>query len=78
VSSQIFDLGTFGGRFHHVPDAFGVIRSPQILSIRLTRRKIAPAGDAGRGDPLINGAFRPNGNWNGTDVFSSSPHSPVF
>ena len=55
--------------------AFGVILSPQILSSRLTRRKIAPplmppAVDASRRDPHIDGAFRPEWNRNGPNVLS--------
>src|SRR5258708_3205975 len=50
--------------------AFGVIPSPQILSSRLTRRKIAPAVDARRRDPLIDGAFLPEWNRNGPNVLS--------
>jgi hypothetical protein len=39
--------------------ALGVIPSPYILSSRLTLRKIAPVGDGGRRNPLIDAAFRP-------------------
>src|SRR6266567_3843208 len=50
--------------------ALGVIPSPQMLSSRLTLRKIAPVGDGGRRNPLIDAAFRPRGNRNGTDALS--------
>ncbi len=46
------------------------MQSPEILPGRLTRRKIAPPSIASRHDPLIDGAFRPRGNRNRTNVLS--------
>ena len=50
--------------------ALGVIPSPQILSSRLYFAKDRPVDDGSRPNPLIDGAFRPQGNRNGTDVLS--------
>ena len=61
--------------------AFGVISSPQILSSRLTRRKIVPPVIAAA-LVIINGESRPRGNRNGTDVLSLanqvSHHAMIF
>jgi hypothetical protein len=62
--------------------ALGVIPSPQILSSRLTRRKIAPSVMAAAPIHSSTARFRPQGNRNGTDVLSLankvSNHAMIF
>jgi hypothetical protein len=42
MGSKVLDAGTLRGCLHDVPNRFGVILSPEILSDRRTRRKIGP------------------------------------
>ena len=70
MGSQILDVSTFGGRFHHVPDGLrrDSIASDLIQSTYSTKDR--PAIDASRHDPHIDGAFRPEWNRNGPNVLS--------
>jgi hypothetical protein len=68
--SQILDVSTFGGRFHHVPDSLRrySIAPDFIQSTYSTKDR--PAVDASRRDPHIDGAFRPEWNRNGPNLLS--------
>jgi len=70
VRSQILDVSTFVGRFHHVP---GGLRRDSIAPDLIQSTYSAedrPTVDASRRGPLIDGAFRPEGYRNGPDVLS--------
>src|SRR5262250_3135116 len=73
MRSKILDAGTFGSRFHDVPDCF----RRDSIAPNFTESTDTPedrAGvDASRGGPLINGSFRPRRDWNGADMLSF-PH----
>jgi len=79
---KVLDAGTLRGRFHHVPDRLGRDSIARNLTQPTYSPEDRPAVDAGRRDPLIDGAFRPHWNGNGADVLSFAnkvgdyPHGP--
>ena len=72
----------FRGRFHHVPDCFGRYSIAPDLIESTYSAEDRPSGDGSRPSPLIDGAFCPHGNRNGTDVLSLankvSNHAMIF
>ena len=70
MGSQILDVGTFGGCLHDVPDGFGCDSCALDLIESNYSAEDRPIVDAGRRGPLIDGAFCPHRNRNGTDVLS--------
>jgi hypothetical protein len=72
----------FGSRFYHVPDCFGCDSvAPDLIQSTYSAEDRA-VGDGSRPNPLIDGAFRPQGNRDGTDVLSLankvSNHAMIF
>src|SRR5271169_710135 len=70
MGSKILDVGTFGGRFHHVPDGLGRDAVAPNLIQSTHSAEDRSSVDASRRGPLIDGAFRPPWNGNSADVFS--------
>ena len=70
MRSQILDVGTFGGRFHHAPDGLGRDAVTPNLIQSTHSAEDRSSVDASRRGPLIDGAFRPPWNGNSADVFS--------
>ena len=70
MRSKGLDAGTFRGRFHHVPDRLG----PDSIAPNAAQPTYSPEDrpiiDASGCGPLIDSAFHPHWNRNGTDVFS--------
>jgi hypothetical protein len=70
VRSQILHVSLFGRGLHHVPN--GLRRdsiAPDLYPVDSLDEKSPPV-DASRRDPHIDGAFRPEWNRNGPNVFS--------
>jgi hypothetical protein len=53
-----------------VPDCLGADSIAPDLAQPIYASEDRATVNAGRRDPLIDGAFRPDGNWNGADVLS--------
>src|SRR5215471_5817698 len=70
MGSKVSDAATFRGRFHDVPNRLGrdsiALDRPQPIDSPEDRAIL----DGSRRGPLIDGAFHPHGNRNGTDVLS--------
>src|ERR1019366_2058569 len=71
---KVLDAGTLRGRFHHMPDRFGRDSIAPNLTQPTYSPEDCPIIDASRRGPLIDGAFRPHWNRNGTDVLSFANH----
>jgi hypothetical protein len=70
MRSKVLDAGTLRGRFHHVPDRLGRDSIAPNLTQPTYSPEDCPTIDVSRRGPLIDGAFRPHWNRNGTDVLS--------
>ena len=61
MGRKILDVGTFGGSFHDVPDGFWCDSgAPDLIESTYTAEDCA-VPYASRHHPLIDGAFRPDG-----------------
>src|SRR6202166_3101241 len=70
MGSQVLDASTLRGRFYHGPDRLRCDAIAPGLAQPTYSPEDRPTVDASRCDPLIDGAFRPHGNRNGTNVLS--------
>jgi hypothetical protein len=70
VGSKALDVGSLSGGSHHVPDCLrGDSIAPDLAQPIYSTEDRATV-NAGRCGPFIDGSFRPQRNWDGTDVLS--------
>ena len=65
----MLDIGTFGSCLYDMPDGFSCDSHTPDLIEPSDSAEDHPTVDASCRSPLIDGAFRPDGDWNGAAVF---------